>query len=305
MKPPSDTIEMRSALRTEAENMLSSLSPKEMTAQPAEMLLHELLVHKVELEMQNEELRRAHRAMEEARDRYVDLYEFAPLGYITIDRNGLINEINLTGAALLGVDRIKLLNHRFSRHVAACDSDRWHRLFMNIMNSTETDQRTFDLEIIRADASSFTARIGCLSYESTGAAPSLRLSLLDISEFRRSDARTQIAALAFDSPACILVTDAHLNVLRANQAFTTLTGYTESDVIGKKPQQLKAALLNAEFDALMWEGLNLAGSWEDELRGKRKNGTEELIRVTITAVKDAAGIITNHVITLSPVAANA
>lgn len=102
----------------------------------------------------------------------------------------------------------------------------------------------------------------------------------------------------------MLVTDAHLNVLRANQAFTTLTGYTESEVIGKKPPLLQAALLNAEFDALMWKGLNLTGRWEGELRGKRKNGTEYLTRVTITAVKDAAGIIANHVITLSAVAVN-
>ncbi len=305
MKHPSDSTEMRSVLRTEAENMLSSLSPKELTAQPAEMLLHELLVHKVELEMQNEELRRAHRAMEEARDRYVDLYEFAPIGYITIDRNGLINEINLSGAALLGVDRIKLLNHRFSKHVAACDNDRWHRLFMNIMDSTDTDQRTFDLEIIRADAPDFTARIGCLRYESTDATPTLRLSLLDISEIRQSDARTQIAALAFESPACLLVTDAHLNVLCANQAFTTLTGYTESEVIGKKPPLLQAELLNAEFDAAMWNGLNLTGGWEAEIRGERKNGTKDLTRVTITAVKNAAGLIANHVITLSAVAINA
>lgn len=58
MKHPSDPIEMCHSLRTEAENMLSSLSPKELTAQPAEVLLHELLVHKFELEMQNDELRR-------------------------------------------------------------------------------------------------------------------------------------------------------------------------------------------------------------------------------------------------------
>ena len=112
---------------------MGSLSPDEKTANPAEILLHELLVHKVELEMQNEELRRAYNALEEARDRYIDLYEFAPVGYITINREGLISEINLTGSALLGVDRTKLINRRFSKFVAPQDRDLWHRLFMNMM----------------------------------------------------------------------------------------------------------------------------------------------------------------------------
>lgn len=67
---------------------------------------------------------------------------------------------------------------------------------------------------------------------------------------------------------------------------------------------LKSELQNADFYTAMWKGLNLMGGWEGELRGKRKNGTEELTRVTITAVKDAAGIIVNHVITLSAVAVN-
>ena len=68
-----DGIDRRISLRAEAEGMVVSLSPEEAGTQPTEMLLHELLVHKVELEIQNEELRRAHNAMEEARDRYVDL----------------------------------------------------------------------------------------------------------------------------------------------------------------------------------------------------------------------------------------
>ena len=132
-----DGIDRRS-LRAEAEAMVGSLSPAE-EAQPAEILLHELLVHKVELEMQNEELRRAHTAMEEARDRYMSLYEFAPVGYITINREGLIGEINLTGSALLGFDRTKLIGSRFSKFVAPQDRDRWHRLFMNMLENAKAE----------------------------------------------------------------------------------------------------------------------------------------------------------------------
>ena len=176
-----DGIERRISLRAEAEAMVGSLSPAE-TAQPAEILLHELLVHKVQLEMQNEELRRAYSALEEARDRYIDLYEFAPVGYITINREGLISEINLTGSALLGVERIKLINRRFSRFVASQDRDLWHRLFMNMMEHGNDEKQEFSLEMTRADGSVFFAHFDCLRREELDTPPMLRVAITDISK---------------------------------------------------------------------------------------------------------------------------
>ena len=178
-----DGVERRISLRAEAEAMVGSLSPAE-EAQPAEILLHELLVHKVELEMQNEELRRAYTALEEARDRYIDLYEFAPIGYITINREGLISEINLTGSALLGVDRIKLINRRFSKFVAPQDRDHWHRLFMNMMKHATGEKQEFSLEMTRADGSLYYAHFDCLRRETLNTPPMLRVALTDISKLK-------------------------------------------------------------------------------------------------------------------------
>lgn len=180
MSKQPDWIEKRQSLRATVEAMLSGLSP---IAQPTDVLMHELLVHKVELEMQVEELRRAHIEMEEARDRYLDLYEFAPVGYLTIARDGLISEINLTGAALLGVERGKLLNRRFATCVSAPDRDRWHRLFMNVMEHGEIEKHAFDIEMSRADASTFQARIDCQRRSVIDAPPILRLALIDMSQF--------------------------------------------------------------------------------------------------------------------------
>ena len=95
-------------------------------------LLHELHVHQVELELQNEELRRAQQELEISRDRYADLYDFAPIGYATLDNQGRVQEINLTGSSLLGIERQFLLGkplsmcivvehrERFVRHLAEC-----------------------------------------------------------------------------------------------------------------------------------------------------------------------------------------
>ena len=80
--------------------------------------MHELQVHQIELEMQNEELRRAQETIAESRDRYADLYDFAPVGYFTLDPQGLILEVNLTGARLLGAPRDSLLRKPFILFVA-------------------------------------------------------------------------------------------------------------------------------------------------------------------------------------------
>src|SRR6266404_4973739 len=74
--------------------------------------LHELEVHQIELEMQNAELQKARDGLEAALEKYTDLYDFAPVGYFSIDESDVILETNLTGAALLGVERSRLINRR-------------------------------------------------------------------------------------------------------------------------------------------------------------------------------------------------
>jgi PAS domain-containing protein len=94
-------------LRAEAEARLARAPKARGPVAPAERLLHELQVHQIELETQNDELRRSQVALEESRDRYLDLYEFAPVGYLTVTAEGLISEVNLTGTALLHLERKK------------------------------------------------------------------------------------------------------------------------------------------------------------------------------------------------------
>jgi PAS domain S-box-containing protein len=194
LKPKTDWIEKRQVLRTDADRMLSNLSPTETKVQPAEVMLHELLVHKVELEMQIEELRRAHAELEEARDHYAEFYELAPVGYITLGRECLIDEINLTGAELLGVDRVKLLHRRFSMFVAPQDRDRWHRVFMNLMEPSGFEKRTLALEMMRSDNAAFHAYLDCRRLQSAAGAPLLRLGLFDISKIGSFEFRVGYAA---------------------------------------------------------------------------------------------------------------
>lgn len=178
-------VKLTNLLRTQAEAMVGSVAPEEAKARPAEILLHELLVHKVELGMQNEELRRANIALEEARDRYIDLFEFAPIGYATISREGLIVEINLTGSGLLGIDRSKLIKRRFSQFIATQDKDRWYRLFLRMMEHPAEKQK-FGLEMMRGEDTRFYAQLDCQVREAADAPAILRVAITDISQIKQA-----------------------------------------------------------------------------------------------------------------------
>lgn len=112
-------------LRRTAEELLNSKSVGEIDSRSESdirRLLHELQVHQVELEMQNDELRRAREELEISRNKYAELYDFAPVGYFAFDPQGLIREVNLAGAQLLGVERQLLAKKPFSGYIADAES---------------------------------------------------------------------------------------------------------------------------------------------------------------------------------------
>ncbi len=167
-------------LRIKAEARLDSAKTSVKPVHPTEELLHELQVHQIELEMQNEELRRTHIALEEAHDLYVDLYEFAPVGYITLSQEAQITAINLTGAAMLGEERKQLLLRSFARIVALEDQDRWQHYIGHAFN--QYDNHPGELTLLRKDGTRFDARLDSRLIVTAAAAPVLRITLVDISE---------------------------------------------------------------------------------------------------------------------------
>jgi PAS domain S-box-containing protein len=109
--PSNESAELRR--RAEAQYSAHQPQPSLPANEPETLrLVHELQVHQIELEMQNEELRRTHSEVEIERERYADLYEFAPLGYLTLDWNGTIRQVNLNGTRLLGPERSRLVGTR-------------------------------------------------------------------------------------------------------------------------------------------------------------------------------------------------
>jgi PAS domain S-box-containing protein len=113
------------ALRQRAERMFKTIIAKtvpRLASENVEALVHELQVHQIELEVQNEELRRSREEAEEARDQYYDLYEASPSPYITLDRGLHIERVNAAAERLLGIKRTALTGRRLSEYVDADDA---------------------------------------------------------------------------------------------------------------------------------------------------------------------------------------
>ena len=158
----------------------------------SDKLLHELQVHQIELEMQNEALRQSQLELERSRDRYKDFYDFSPVGYITLSDKGLISEINLTGAALLGVERARLRQQRFAAFIADDCRDLWYRHFMAAITHDET--LTCELPLKNTGGERIFAQLVCLRLNKQDDPPVLRIVLTDISaRIRDEEAIRQLA----------------------------------------------------------------------------------------------------------------
>lgn len=182
---------------------------------------HELDILQVELEMQNEELRLAQVALEESRDYYINLYEFSPIAYLTLTAEGRVNELNITCAKLLGIERNNLLNQLFTSLVAPQDRDCWYLQFRSLLRHQQEDEHSFELMLLRSPTGIFHAQLNCLFMVSDTQVPMLRITLTDITqqkqaeemrrdlsshlEVARENERTRIAREIHDELGSVLV----------------------------------------------------------------------------------------------------
>jgi PAS domain S-box-containing protein len=222
-----------SDLRSEAEKKLAgkaAAAPALKTSTPEE-LIHELQVHQIELEMQNEALRESRIALEESRDKYLDLYEFAPVGYLTLTASAIIGEANLTGASLLGVDRRKLIKGRFRSFVAAEDHEKWDRYFAHSLQGS--GEQTADLKLQRPDRSLFDARLASIPVEREGRDPGIRLTISDITANKRAEERLRIFQTFMENARDIIlfIRKHDGKILEANRKASDVYGYSHEELL--------------------------------------------------------------------------
>jgi PAS domain S-box-containing protein len=187
MKPRKSAQKEAGELRKRAEKKLKAKipPPKVMSDKETQQLIHELQVHQIELEMQNDELRKSQAELEESRARYSDLYDFAPVGYFTFDRSGLILEANLTAAKELVKERNWLLNKPFRTYVVTEDRNIFDQHLQKVISSE--NRQTCEVRLKRKDGTRFYAQMESMSANDLKGNTLCSASVIDITERKKAE----------------------------------------------------------------------------------------------------------------------
>lgn len=153
-----------------------------------------------------------------------------------------------------------------------------------------------DAEVIRPDGAHrwITAR-GKAKCDVNGKVTFLYGTIQDITERKQAEINLQIAAVAFESQNSVMITDASLNILRVNKAFTDIFGYTAEEAVGKTAKLLRSGSQDANFYEYIWHQVNTVGSWQGEILNRHKDGHLLSNLLSISAVKSKDGIVTHYV----------
>jgi diguanylate cyclase (GGDEF)-like protein/PAS domain S-box-containing protein len=284
-------------LRRHAESVVAKMSqPAPPGADPNETM-HELLVHQIELEMQNEELRRLQASLDAERARYFSLFDLAPAGYLTLDAKNLIVEANLTSASLLGLPRKNLAKKPFSRFIYPEDQDIFYLLRTKL--PAEGTAQKCELRLLRADGTNFWARLRVAASPIENEQNQCRIFLSDISDLM--EARDLITRS--EEQYRLLAENASDVVFRCSKAgIIEWITPSVSTYIRKKPDQLIGHHLHdlvhpddADRLAAAQAGLRDGMGFESELRIRVHPTGYRWFSVSMRPVLNDAGIVTSLV----------
>ncbi len=203
-------------------------------------LVHELRVHQIELETQNEELRKTRGELETALERYSSSYDFAPVGYLTLDRTGVVRKVNLTGARMLGVERARLQGSRFEAFVSRPDRSVFRSFLEKAFSSR--DKQVCEVALRKDGDGPLIVEISAAVSEHDQL---IHAVLADITERKQTDealrsSRQIIEGIINAIPVRVFWKDKDLVYLGCNELFARDAGFADpKDVIGKNDYQME------------------------------------------------------------------
>jgi PAS domain S-box-containing protein len=249
-------------LRRQAEARLRFEEPLPEAISPAEAkkLIHELRVHQIELEMQNDELRQAQEILEESRSRYSDLYDFAPIGYLILDELGIIKEANLTAARLLAVERTRLIDRQLTHFLVTEDRGAFRRHLNLVLKGRE--RQTVELRLKREDGKEIFILLESIFHQDTEGRSLVRTAFSDITKRKKDEkalkqAHDELEQRVKDRTAALQSIVAQLQKEVTNH-LQTGEALKKSE---KRLRHLSSQLLTAQED----ERKRLAAELHDEL----------------------------------------
>ena len=339
---PSPSPDAR-ALRQQAEQKLRERQPSAEQTQSeidTQALVHELQVHQIELEMQNEELHRAQLEAQQAADKYTELFDFAPVGYFVLDPQGVVCGVNLAGAALLGLDRQHVTGRPFEQYVVS-DSRAEFSAFCRSVRSGE-GRRSCEVRLLQHGQSHCDVLVeAALAGDDSGPAPGCRLAVTDITRrkqaetaLRESERRrwvadslgqlnTELERRLKERTATLQESEAQLRAmfdtasigvaqadpqtgqwLRVNQKLCAITGYSADEML----QMRVPEITHPEDRPRDWEAFQQvvrgeAPAYRLEKRYVRKDGTLAWVNVNMTVIRDTTGQPARTVATIEDITA--
>ena len=289
MKPK--PVDDSAALRRAAERHLKKRPSAKPLDNEADLrrIQHELEVHQIELEMQNEELRAARAAIEAELERYSDHFDFAPVGYFNLNAKGIIQLVNLMGAKLVGVERGRMKGRRFSLLVAEPDRLMFTDFLAQVFNLKT--RQTCELTLVPEGGPVLFVRLeAALSPDGT----ECRTAILDITGLKRAEeaqrhGSERLSGIVNSAMDAIISIDARQHILLFNAAAEHMFGYRASDVIGKTLEILLPSRVHAAHTrhVATFAGSGTTTRKMNELgalSGLRANGEEFPIEASISQV---------------------
>lgn len=237
MKDTLDKSNKFEQLRLQAEDLIRQ-RPDFTAETPTDILqlIHELKIYQAELEIQNEELKRAQQEISDLNREYENLYEFAPCGYATLNAKGIITRVNLTGAALLGETRSRLAFTGFHKFIASG----WGNTFLTArqMAGETGEKQSIEVPLNRENGSTRWVRLDIeADREDTGAVIQWRMVLMDITQKKEAEAmllesEERFRDLFENAPVAYQALDREGNFIEINKTWQSTLGYNKHEVIG-------------------------------------------------------------------------
>ena len=243
----------------------------------------------VEIRQKNQALEKASHELLIEQAQLRTLFESSPDAMALKDRNGVYMDCNAGAERALGLPREQIIGRSddelfedkaFVAFVRKNDEDvlRHGKRHMYERRFEAHDGAIHELEIVKVPVRS-----------ATDAIEGVLVVARDITERRRAESELRIAAVAFESQDGMMITDFNGVIERVNTAFTRMSGYAASDVIGRSPRFLKSKAHKADFYKSMWGALRRKGYWTGEIAHRHRNGGLFTTRLSITAVSDQQG----------------
>ena len=260
-----------------------------MSKADVQKLIHDLNAHQVELEIQNEELCRVQLQLEETRDKYLDLYNLAPIGYFTLDQASRILEANFIGAELLGIKQSELARTRFPSYLSADSQDIFYFHYKEVLNTGA--KGSCELKILKADGNFFYAQLLIMAVpEKDKDIQQCKIAVIDLTESRRAEVKLLQSEKKYSTlvekgnDGVVIIQDGLISFV--NSRMTNITGTPPAESIGLPFVDFvspKYQTFVADNYRKRIKGENAAGRYEIEIL--TKEGTCIPVEICASAIE--------------------